>query len=247
LFVPPERSTSVGVEQSLRILVDHREFSSGVPDLLGRHAATLVVPARLAAGDYAIDRTLGIERKTAADFAKSLIDGRLFAQASALRRRYRRGVLLLEGSIDRETAGVSPEALRGGLVSIAVVFGVAVLYSSGPEETAELIVRSARQIEHGVRPGDCYVRPGYRPKGWRRRALYVLQGLPNVGPRRAAALLAAFGSAGAALGATEPELRAVPEIGAGVARGIRLSLGPEATGETPGLDDPYGITYDRPR
>lgn len=100
-----------------------------------------------------------------------------------------------------------------------------VLRSASPEETAELIATAARQLRAPV--SIPYVRPGYRPKGWRRRALYILQGLPRVGPRRAAALLAAFGSVEAAAAADAVALARVTGVGRAIATSIRAAVGPE--------------------
>jgi ERCC4-type nuclease len=51
----------------------------------------------LAVGDYWIDRGIVVERKSYADFALSLADGRLFPQAARLARCPHRPVVLLEG------------------------------------------------------------------------------------------------------------------------------------------------------
>jgi len=52
---------------------------------------------RLDVGDYYIDGGIVIERKTYADFAMSLTEGRLFPQAAALVRSPHRPVVLLDG------------------------------------------------------------------------------------------------------------------------------------------------------
>lgn len=54
---------------------------------------------------------------------------------------------------------------------------------------------------------------GHRPKRLRRRQLFVLQGLPGVGPERAAALLQACGSVAGVFAANEEALADVPGIG----------------------------------
>jgi DNA excision repair protein ERCC-4 len=210
----------------IEIVVDDRELASEVPGWLGRREGLSIRISRLASADYSIRGVIGVERKTAVDFAKSLIDGRLFTQISALRHAYERPLLLLERFCpDGEIGGVSRHALSGALISLTTIFGVPVLFSSGPEDTAELIAAAGRQLVRSA--GISYVRPGYRPKGWRRRALYILQGLPSVGPGRAQALLARFGSVGAALAADEKALANTHGIGVGVARSIRAALGEE--------------------
>lgn len=112
---------------------------------------------------------------------------------------------------------------------VAAVFGLPIISSSGPEESAELVAIAARQISAAARE-DGYVRPGYRPKGWKKRALYLLEGLPGVGPKRASALLAARGSVRAVFTADEATLAAVPGLGGSVASAIVKAVGEEGAG-----------------
>ncbi|HEY2944305.1 MAG TPA: ERCC4 domain-containing protein [Vicinamibacteria bacterium] len=216
----------------IEILADHREGSSDLHRLLAVNPEVLLVEATLSSADYSIGRHTGVERKTAEDFARSLIDGRLFPQTSALRRRYRRPLMVLEALPPlRAVQGVSAAALRGALLSVTAVFGVPVVYSSGPEETADLIVAIGRLSQRPF--SDGYVRPGYRPRGWRKRALYILQGLPGVGPCRSARLLSEFGSVEAVVAADASRLAQVVGVGRGIARRIRWAVGPEP--DCPGL------------
>ena len=211
-----------------RVVADHREFGSGVPEALSLRQHAIVVASALASGDYVIDEIVGIERKRGDDFAKSLFDGRLFRQISGLTRCYERPLLLLEGLVpNQETSGVCWAALRGAIISISAVFGVPIVSSSNSEESAEVIATVARQIAAVVRD-DVYSRPGYRPKGWRKRALYLLQGLPEVGPKRAAELLAACGSVRAVFAADEARLALVPGLGPAVASAIVKAVGEES-------------------
>ena len=214
------------LEPTTALVVDQHEKASPVLATLRRYSWLSIRTAVLGSGDYALGRVLGIERKTGEDFARSVVDGRLFRQMGPLRQQYRRPLLLVEALADgREVLGVPWPTLRGALVSVSLAFGLPVLRSTSPEETAELIATAARQLREPV--SISYVRPGYRPKGWRRRALYILQGLPRVGPRRAASLLAAFGSVEAAAGADVATLARVPGIGRAIATSIREALGPE--------------------
>lgn len=67
------------------------------------------------------------------------------AQASALRRQSERPVLLVEGhghSVPHQACRGTPSAR----VSVAVVFGVPVLMSEGPEESAGIMVTAAPQL-----------------------------------------------------------------------------------------------------
>src|SRR5207249_7409608 len=133
-----------------------------------------VVAAPLPCGDYALGDALGVERKTAADLGRSIVDGQLFRRMGSLRRSFRRPLLLMEGLRDgAPVCGVSWAAVRGALTNVCVCFGVPVLRAMDARDSASLIAAAARQL---CAPLEIpYVRPGYRPMGWHKRALYILQ------------------------------------------------------------------------
>jgi len=70
--------------QPVYTIVDDLESAGVVPPALARRRDATIEVARLSVGDYCVQRRVLVERKTAADFAASLIDGRLFRQAAAL-------------------------------------------------------------------------------------------------------------------------------------------------------------------
>lgn len=221
------------------VLVDRREGLSTTFAVLASRSDVALTVATLRFGDYSIGGRLSFERKSAEDLGRSIVDGRLFRQMSALRRHAERPVLLVEGlEASSSPSGVPWPAVRGALVSVAGVFGVPTLFSAGPEESAEIIVTAGRQLRRAT--DTAYCRPGYRPKGWRKRALFILQGLPQVGPRRAQALLEGFGSVAAVMSASAERLARVDGIGAGVAGAIVRAAGeeppapPAKTRATPG-------------
>ena len=67
----------------MRITVDFRERASGLLELIREHDVFVEVKPLLF-GDYIINDSITIERKTARDFLISIIDGRLFTQLSNL-------------------------------------------------------------------------------------------------------------------------------------------------------------------
>jgi ERCC4-type nuclease len=84
------------------VYVDERERSSKVPQLLIEKGVTVIFKF-LDVGDYVISNRIGIERKTAIDFAKSIADGRLFDQASRLLQTFEKAIIVIEGSLRRAT------------------------------------------------------------------------------------------------------------------------------------------------
>ncbi|MFH1981329.1 MAG: ERCC4 domain-containing protein [Pseudomonadota bacterium] len=202
------------------ILADDRETGSDVIEALMRHAHVSVSVQRLAMGDYQVDERLVFERKTLGDFAVSVIDGRLFRQCIKMATASMIPVLILEGSgANIAGTGVRREALQGALITVSLVLGVPVLRARNPAETAHLMLMAARQINAVAR--GTVQRNGYRPKGKRRRQLYILQGLPGIGPARAQRLLDHFGSVASAIAATPEQWAAVDGIGKTIAGKIK--------------------------
>ena len=72
------------IEAPIRIVADDRENAGGVIEELRRFVEVSVDVQRLKIGDFLVEERFAVERKTLMDFAQSVIDGRLFAQATAL-------------------------------------------------------------------------------------------------------------------------------------------------------------------
>lgn len=210
----------------MTIIVDDRECRSPVVGCLERMPDVEVVVRRLPVGDYQVDEAVVVERKTLADLAASIVDGRLFRQAGRLSRTAMRPALILEAMPSAvERSGISREALQGTLASISIVFGIAVLRAGTPEETARLLRYTAQQI--GRCSSGAVKRCGWRrPSQKRRLQLYILQGLPGVGPARAERLLDTFGSVEAVISAECEELTEVHGMGSVTAQAIRSAVGP---------------------
>ena len=79
-----------------RVVFDHREVRSGIPDALAA-AGIELRPEQLPAGDYVISDRLVVERKTGADLAASIKDRRLFEQIERLKETFEAVVLVVEG------------------------------------------------------------------------------------------------------------------------------------------------------
>jgi DNA excision repair protein ERCC-4 len=204
----------------INIIADDREHKSEVIESLMDIENVDVNIRRLSMGDYQVDDRLIVERKTLKDFAVSIIDGRLFKQMIRLANSNSKVILIIEGTAsDTTELGMTREAMQGALITVSLILGIPVLRSKNPSETAKLIVYVGRQIESMAMGG--VQRHGYRPKTKRKRQLFILQGLPGVGPERASRLLARFGSVEAAISATSSELQTVGGIGKSVADKIK--------------------------
>ena len=210
----------------INITADDREHKSKViKSLMGIENVEVCI-RRLPMGDYQVEKRVIVERKTLKDFAISIIDGRLFKQMIRLANSNSKAVLILEGTVsDTTEIGMNREAMQGALITVSLILGIPVLRSKDSSETARLIVYIARQIESLA--GGGVQRHGYKPKTKRKRQLFILQGLPGVGPERAGRLLDSFGSVEAAISASSSELQAVDGIGKSIADKIRWAVGEE--------------------
>ena len=117
------------------------------------------------------------------------------------------------------------EALQGALISLSLVFQIPILRSFDPVETAHLLLYAGQQLQRAE--ADHVWRHGKRPKRKRRLQLYVLQGLPGIGPQKAERLLRELGSVERVMTAKEQDLRTVAGIGEKLAARIRWILEPD--------------------
>jgi ERCC4-type nuclease len=163
-----------------RIQVDHSERAAPLLELLRQSNDFEVQLARLTVGDYLIDDEVLIERKTVADFAASLVDGRLFPQAARLARDGRRSLVLIEGPPAASMPDVRPHAVQGALVSLAAMWRLPVLHTVDADDSLRVMRFLAAQVRAGRERVMC--RYGRKPKRLASRRLFLLQGLPGVGP-----------------------------------------------------------------
>jgi ERCC4-type nuclease len=177
----------------------------------------------LAVGDYCIDGGVIVERKTYSDFATSLVDGRLFPQAAALARHPHRPIILLEGPKPLQMPDVHPQALKGAIVSLAVMWRLPVIHARDPEDSLRILQFVADQLART--DSGILQRYDRKPKRLASRKLYMLQGLPGVGPSLAFRLLRQFGSVEHVITADQGALMQVRGIGSQKAARIRQVVG----------------------
>ena len=213
------------ISPMIPVVVDDREAGSEVVHALREIDGLVVEVRRLKLGDYYINGNLLIERKTFGDLASSIKDGRLFQQASRLASCPTRSAVILEGTADDLIRSrMRREAIQGALITLTIILGIPVLRSKDPIESARLMLYAARQT--GAVPRQSFPRRGKRPRGKRKLQLYILQGLPGVGPWRANRLLETFDSVEAVVTATTARLAEVHGIGIKTAQSIRWSVTP---------------------
>jgi len=205
------------VPEGPEITADDRETSSRVVEHLSELGARLQV-RRLDQGDYLVGDRILVERKTARDFADTLVERDLFGQIRDLASGSSRPVLIIEGGDIYTARDVNPAAIRGALAAIAVDLGVAIFFTKDELETAQMILTLGRR-EEGDR-GERKVHPYKSYRSMKEQQEYIIASFPSVGLRNARLLLAHFGSVKAVLDADEEALKAVKGIGEKTARQI---------------------------
>lgn len=202
------------------IWVDYRERGSGVIRAL-KKAGTRYEIRALDTGDYIVDGSILIERKTSRDFLVSLKTGRLFNQIGRLKKQGKRQLLIIEGLPLTLIGGASSRAINGALVAIAVSWELPILYSECPAETAAILLRIGKQVIKSLdlKPRKTYWRKkSSRPVVQKKK---VLESMPMIGPYLAEELLAEFGSLEKIFNASPDELAKTRGIGKGKASKIK--------------------------
>jgi Fanconi anemia group M protein len=207
------------VPQKPTIIVDARELGSPTTRELSKYDI-LITQETLTIGDFVISDRTAIERKTVEDFVASIIDGRLFEQVSNLKSAYEMPILLIEGESFQTSRNIAPEAVMGAVASVIVDFGVPVVWTRSPSETALLLLSIARreQSKGERRPR---IRMERKPDSLSREQEFVVAGLPLVDTVIARRLLKAFGTIEKVFLASENELQNVEGIGKKISERIR--------------------------
>lgn len=107
------------------VVVDMREFRSALPCMLHRHGFS-VQPATLEVADYVLSPEVAVERKSIPDLFGSFGSGRLYKQAEAMTRHYKRSVLLIEFDPDKPfslqaVSSLSEEVRLGSIMAKLVL------------------------------------------------------------------------------------------------------------------------------
>ncbi|AFC99836.1 ERCC4-like helicase [Methanocella conradii HZ254] len=209
---PPER---------VEVYVDAREMRSAVVKNLEGMSVSLNVKT-LEVGDYVLSDRVCVERKTADDFLDTLFGaGRsLFEQVIAMKHSYMRPILVIEGEGLYTKRRVSPAVIHGVLASIAVDYGVPIIFTADEAETASFLYSVARreQIER-KRSVNPHAQKASHTLAERQE--YLVSAISEVGPVIAKNLLRHFGSVKAIVNATEEELKQVDKVGEKTAKKIR--------------------------
>jgi ERCC4-type nuclease len=161
---------------------------------------------------YILSQRLAVERRTGGGLLRGIVDKTLFTSAIYLRERFEIPVLIVEGQVNYAYGSFSPQAVRGALSSMMLVYGLNVVSTPNVEETVALITMMARQEQVGI--PEISLIPKRKAVDLPDMQRRVVEMLPGCGMSVARDLLQHFGTLNRIANATEAELRRVRGIGA---------------------------------
>jgi Fanconi anemia group M protein len=171
--------------------------------------------------DYVLSPRCAVEFKTVEDFAQSIIDGRLLEQLKNIKQHYDRPVIIVEGSQDLfKVRNIHPNAIRGMLATIAVSYGVPIIYTKDVKDTAAQLVAIARR-EQALQKDTWQPHAEKKAITIQEQQEYIVSSLPNVGLNLAKELLQNFKSVKNVVNASEEQLKLVEGVGEKKAKSIK--------------------------
>ncbi|WP_461462757.1 DEAD/DEAH box helicase [Methanobrevibacter sp.] len=199
------------------IYADSREGNSTIIRNLDQIGVKVEI-REMAVGDYQISNDVIIERKTTKDFRSSIVDKRLFKQATLMREEFKKPIMIIEGN-DLYAGFLDPNAIRGAIASIAIDFGISIIPTRNSDDTAAMIKRIAFTEQKGNNT-PIQIRTERKPDNLWEQQQFIIESLPNIGPVTAKKLLERFGTVKNVLNASAEELQEVEGIGLKTAENI---------------------------
>jgi Fanconi anemia group M protein len=205
--------------RGITIFADVQEKKSGVIEFLEKRGVS-VVTKKLEIADYILSERVGVERKTVSDFVHSIKEKRLFRQILHLKENFECPLFMIEEGFKLLAPhGIHPRGLKGALSFIQVLNRIPIIYTQNTEDTAEflyIIARQERLLNQKVslkakRMGETLAE----------QQRYVVESLPNIGPKLSDSILKHFGTIRRFILANEEELIKLPKIGEKKARRIK--------------------------
>lgn len=205
-------------DRKLVILCDYRE--SEVNEILKKFNGVTVNESSLDIGDFICSKNVAIERKRHEDFLNSIIDGRIFEQARQLNENFKVPILIVEGY---STPRISENALKAAIASLLVDFGLSIINTKNPQDTATTIYWIAKK-EQEEKKREVFFKVGRKPKEIKAIQEEIVASLPGVGRVLSKRLLEHFKTLKNIFNASEEELKKVKGLGESTAKKIRKIL-----------------------
>ncbi len=213
-----KESQKILASQKITIFVDSHEPQE-MFDFLAKYDC-IIIKKQLSVGDYLCSSRVCIERKTHQDFIGSIINGRIFEQAKNLKENFEKPIILIEGYSNRR---INENALKAAIASLLIDFGVSILTTKNPSDTARTIYWIARKEQEEKKKGLA-LKIRKKPKELKKLQEFIVCSLPGVSSVISKRLLKKFGSIERIFIASEEELKKVEGIGEKLAKKIKRIL-----------------------
>jgi len=176
----------------LHVIIDNREQK--LKALLDKKKDIITYESKqLDIADIIVSSEVAIERKEGFDFVSSIMDNRLFEQLLRLKDTYENPILILEGLSNEvfENTGMKISSIYGALSFISYKLGISVIPTRNLEDTAIVIERIAyrEQVKDST---PIFSRKAPKQLSKRERRSFIIEGLVDIGPKKARALIEKF-------------------------------------------------------
>jgi len=176
----------------LHIIIDNREHK--LKELFDQKKDIIQYESKqLDIADVIVSNQVAIERKEGFDFVSSIMDNRLFEQLLRLKETYANPILILEGLNDEvlENTGMKISSIYGALSFVSYKLGISVIPTRNLEDTAIVIERIAyrEQVKDDM---PLLSRKAHKEMSKKDRRSFIIEGLIDIGPKKAKALIEKF-------------------------------------------------------
>ena len=120
-------------------------------------------------------------------------NGHIFKQAEGLRREFKTPIFILEGGPDYSAKGharpkLTKKALHSSFLSITTRYGIPIIPTNNPTESANLIIQAARREQEGKKDTTIHVNTHKKGKTNSEIRRQIFACFPGVGPKLAVEL-----------------------------------------------------------
>src|SRR3989338_1902811 len=210
----------------MKVIVDHREKSSGIIRELAKHGID-IDEKQLLVGDFIIQTkdhnnnniNLCIEKKTQEDFLNSIIDKRLLRQLFDMKEHFQSQLLIIEGNSNLYSLRkFHPNSIRGMLATIAVDLQIPIITTRSVSDTASLIATIAKRMEKPR--SEISLLKKRKPPTVKEQHELIVESFPGIGPVLAKSILKEFKTIKNIINSDEKALKKIEKIGNKKAKNI---------------------------
>lgn len=167
-----------------------------------------VIYSNLQIGDYQITDNVYVTYMTSEEFNQRLADKRLYRQVLELKRSCPEPVIIVEGPSVYKVSGANTNVINGALAFINILNRIPVVFTSSPQESADIIFMATNQMQFGLGFEVHVDEQRMKKRDYKEIQLDIIGALPGVGPVLAKAMLKNHGSLQSVFSADSEELNA---------------------------------------